>query len=377
MSSDLRLVELPRDRAGIRRFFNVGLRLYRDDPHWVAPPLYDAQRAFSDANPWFAHAEMQLWVAERRGQDLGRIAAIVDRHHNERHRDTAAFFGFYECAPDAEVSRALFERVFDWARRRGLNHVLGPMNPSTNDECGLLIEGFGQRPTFMMPYNPPYYLEQVETAGFRKAKDLLAFHVDVAQAPLERLNRIAARTRQRHPEVRFTPVRRRTLAGDLTKIKEVYNAAWEDNWGFTPMTDAEIDFMAARLKPLLVEGLVWLAETAHETVGFMLALPDFNEVLQPLRGRMFTPRALGALPYLLGWKHPKRCRVVTLGTKKAWRGRGLEAVMLSEGFRVGIGLGFTEAEASWVLEDNTMMCPFMEIFGARVYRRYRIYERWL
>lgn len=375
MSSTLRLVPLPRRRAAVKRFLQVAHRLYRNDPHWVAPLFWDALQAFSDANPWFAHAEMQLWVAERDGVDVGRIAAIVDHHHNQRHGDAAAFFGFYECEGDAATSRALFEAVFAWARERGLKRMLGPMNPSTNDECGLLVEGFGQRPTFMMPYNPPWYPTQVEAAGFQKARDLLAFHVDVARAPLERLNRLAARTRQRYPNVRFTPVRRRTLQRDLAKIKEVYNAAWEDNWAFTPMTEAEMDFMAARLKPLLVEGLVWLAETDGEAVGFMLALPDFNEALQPLRGRLLTPRLWRALPYLLKRKFPKRCRVVTLGTKKTWRGRGLEAVMLSEGFRVGIGVGFTEAEASWVLEDNTMMCRFMDIFGARVYRRYRIYER--
>ncbi len=375
MHSDLRLVALPRRRAAVRRFLEVARRLYRDDPHWVAPLFADALKVFSDANPWFEHAEMRLWVVERNGVDVGRIAAIEDRHHNQRHGDAAAFFGFYESEPDAAVSRALFEAVFAWARQRGLRRVLGPMNPSTNDECGLLIEGFNQRPTFMMPYNPAWYPEQVEAAGFRKARDLLAFYVDVTRAPLDRLNRLAARTRERHPEVRFRPVRRRTLRADLARIKEIYNAAWEENWAFTPMTDAEMDFMASRLRPLLVEGLVWLAETERETVGFMLALPDFNEVLQPLRGRLLTPRIWRALPYLLGRKMPKCCRVVTLGTRKSWRGRGLEAVMLSEGFRVGLGLGFTEAEASWVLEDNMMMCRFMEVFSARVYRRYRLYER--
>lgn len=365
---------LPRRRADVKRFLRVALGLYRNDPHWVAPMFSDALQVFSDANPWFAHAQMQLWVAERNGRDVGRIAAIVDDHHNQRHGDAAAFFGFYESEPDVATSRALFEAVLGWARARGLRRVLGPMNPSTNEECGLLIEGFA-RPTFMMPYNPPWYAEQIEAAGFRKAKDLLAFHVEVARAPLERLHRLAARTRERYPMVRFKPVRRRTLEQDLVKIKAVYNAAWEENWAFTPMSDAEMEFMAARLKPLLVEGLVWLAETEQEPLGFMLALPDFNEALQPLRGRVLTPQLWRALPYLLRLKFPRRCRVVTLGTRKSWRGRGLEAVMLSEGFRVGMGLGFTEAEASWVLEDNTMMVRFMEIFGARVYRRYRIYER--
>jgi len=238
-----------------------------------------------------------------------------------------------------------------------------------------LVEGFDSPPVFMMTYNPRYYLDLVAAEGFRKAKDLLAFHLDVTQRPLDRLGRIAEKTRRRHPEVIFTPIRRATLTRDLAKVKEVYNAAWQANWGFVPMTDAEIDFMASRLKPLLLEGLIWTAETATEPVGFMLALPDYNIPLQPLRGHVLTPKLLGFLPYLLGWKCPTRCRVLTLGVKEKYRNRGLEAVMLAEGFKTGLKVGFKEAEASWILEDNVAMCRLMEVFGGRVHKRYRIYEK--
>jgi GNAT superfamily N-acetyltransferase len=323
----------------------------------------------------FEHADMALWVARRDGQDVGRIAGILDHNHNRTQKDDTAFFGFFECINDAAVSRRLFDTVRAWARDRGARRVLGPMNPTSNDECGLLANGFDAPPVFMMTYNPRYYLDLVATEGFRKAKDLLAFYIDVAKCPLDRLGRIAEKTRKRHPELTFTPVRKATLMRDLVKIKEVYNAAWQDNWGFVPMTDAEIDFMASRLKPLLLEGLIWVAETATEPVGFMLALPDYNIPLQPLRGRLLTPKLLGFLPYLLGWKYPPRCRVITLGVKEKYRNRGLEAVMLTEGFKVGIKAGFKEAEASWILEDNTMMCRLMEVFGGKVYRTYRLYER--
>lgn len=377
MAPEPTIIPLPRNRRAVQRFLKVAHAIYRNDPHWVAPLSADLQKVFSDANPFFRHAEVQLWVAVQKGREVGRIAGIWDQHSLRGLEGRIAAFGFFESRNDPAVSHALFATVADWARARGAARLLGPLNPSTNDECGLLIEGLGQRPVFMMPYNPAYYPALLEAEGFRKARDLLAYHVDVGAAPLDRLARLAERTRQRFPELTFRPVRRRTLAADLAQIKAVYNAAWEENWGFTPMTDAEMDFMAARLKPLLVEGLVWLAETANAPVGFMLAVPDFNEVLQPLRGRLCTPRLLGVLPYLLQWKFPRCCRVVTLGTVKAWRGRGLEAVMLHEGFQVGLCAGFQEAEASWILEDNTMMCRFMEIFGARAYRRYRIYERTL
>jgi GNAT superfamily N-acetyltransferase len=165
------------------------------------------------------------------------------------------------------------------------------------------------------------------------------------------------------------------LAQDLAKVKEVYNAAWEDNWGFVPMTDAEVDFMAARLKPLLMEGLIWLVEAGTEPVGFLLALPDYNIALKPLRGRLLTPKVLGFIPYLLGWKCPPRTRVITLGMKREYRGKGLESAMLIEGLRVGIKAGVTESEASWILEDNVMMCRMLEAIGGRPYKTYRLYER--
>lgn len=375
MGEKIEIVPLARTGRQVLRFLKVSYRIYDGDPHWVAPLLMDLKKVFTNDNPLFGHAEMGMWVARRGGEDAGRIAAILDRHHNEIQKDNAAFFGFFECVNDSAVSRRLFEAAYGWAKQRGANRMLGPMNPTTNDECGLLVEGFDSQPVLMMTYNPKYYLDLVAAEGFRKAKDLLAFHIDIASCPLERLGRIAEKTRKRHPELTFKPIRRRTLAQDLAKLKEVYNAAWEANWGFVPMTDAEIDFMAARLKPLLLEGLIWLAETQREPVGFMLALPDYNLPMKALRGRLLTPGLLGFVPYLLGRKYPPRCRVITLGVKENYRNRGLEAVMLTEGFKTGIGVGFKEAEASWILEDNVMMCRLMEVFGGKPYKTYRLYER--
>jgi GNAT superfamily N-acetyltransferase len=375
MGNNIEIVPLSRNSRQVLRFLKVSYRIYRDDPHWVAPLLMDLKKVFTTENPLFEHAEMAMWVATRDGRDVGRIAGVLDRNHNRTQKDNAAFFGFFECVNDAEVSRKLFETVLTWARQQGVRRVLGPMNPTTNDECGLLVDGFDSPPVFMMTYNPRYYPDLVAAEGFRKTKDLLAFYMDFGKCPLDRLARIAEKTRQRHPELVFTPIRKSTLTRDLAKVKEVYNAAWQANWGFVPMTDAEIDFMAARLKPLLVEGLIWVAETATEPVGFMLALPDYNIALKPLRGRLFTPKLLGFVPYLLGRKCPPRCRVITLGVKEKYRNRGLEAVMLTEGFKTGFKVGFKDAEASWVLEDNTMMCRLLEVFGGKVYKTYRLYER--
>jgi len=375
MSHQLKIVPCLRSSRDVDRFLNVSYGIYHEDPHWVAPLLVDLKKVFSKANPLFEHAEMQLWIARRDGRDVGRIAGVLDRNHHEVHRDHTAFFGFFECEKDLRTSRRLFAAVQDWARQKGARRLLGPMNPTTNDECGLLVDGFDSPPQLMMTYNPRYYAELLTAEGFTKAKDLLAYHMAVAGSPRERLERIASKTRERIPHFQFTPVRRSTLATDLVKIKEVYNAAWQKNWGFIPMNDAEIDFMAARLKPLLVDGMAWIAETPDEAVGFLLTLPDYNEALQPLRGRLLTRKLFSLLPYVLRRKYPASCRVVTLGVKEQYRNRGVEAVMLAECLKTCLRLGFKYAEASWVLEDNEMMRRLLRPFGGKVYKTYRIYER--
>lgn len=375
VGKNIRIVPLELNRKDAIRFLKVSYRIYDRDSNWVAPLLMDAVKVFLPENPLFEHAKMQLWIALVDGQPAGRIAGIIDSLHEKVHQDGAAFFGFYECVNDPEISNSLFETVSKWARENGAKILRGPMNPTTNDECGLLIEGFDSPPVFMMTYNPRYYVEQIESAGFLKARDLLAYAVDVSKVPLNRIEAIAEKVKKKNPTVRLVPVRRATLNSDLEKVKQVYNAAWEKNWGFVPMTDAEINFMAERLKPLFVEGLVWLALDQERPVGFLLALPDYNEAFKPLRGKLLTPNIFKFLPYLLKWKTPEWCRVLTLGVIEEYRHRGLEAAMLWEGFKVGIGMGIKFAECSWVLEDNVLMNRVMEFFGGSVYKRYRIYEK--
>ncbi len=375
MNDDLKIVSLSRSSSDILRFLKVSYGIYQDEPHWVATLLMDLKKVFTDENPLFEHAQMQLWVAHRNGRDIGRIAGIIDAHYNHATKEPAAFFGFFECINHLAVNRRLFETLLSWTGQNGMNRVLGPMNPTTNDECGLLVEGFDSAPVFMMTYNPQYYVSLIEAESFRKAKDLLAFHIDLAKIPMDRLAKIAAKVRARNSGVSFRPVLKTTLQQDIVKVKEVYNAAWQENWGFVPMTDAEVDFMASRLKPLLMEGLIWLAEVGTQPVGFLLALPDYNVALQPLKGSLLTPRVVGFIPYLFGWKRPTRTRVLTLGVKEGYRSKGLETAMLIEGLKVGFDAGVRESEASWILEDNLMMCRVLEAIGGRVYKRYRIYER--
>jgi len=375
MTADLELLPLPRESRAVARFLRVPYAIYDRDPHWVAPLLADQRKVFADANPLFQHAEMQLWVARRGGRDVGRVAAILDRHYNDFHGGRTAFFGFFESENHPATAGALLTAVRVWAAARGMDCVLGPMNPTTNDECGLLVDGFHAPPVLMMPYNPPYYADLLADAGFVKARDLLAFDFKLADAPVARYERFREKARRRGLALAISPINRRNLAAQLVKVKAVYNAAWEKNWGFVPMTDAEIDFMAGRLKPLLTEGLAFVAESGAEPVGFLLALPDFNEALQPLRGRLLSPGWFRALPYFLGWRTPRYVRTLTLGVKAAWRRRGVEALMLAEGLQTGVRLGFERVEASWILEDNLEVRRVIELFGGTPYKTYRVFTR--
>jgi hypothetical protein len=286
----------------------------------------------------------------------------------------AAFFGFFESTDDPAVSRLLFGAVRGWARQHGMKRLLGPMNPSINEECGLLVEGFDTPPVLMMTYNPPYYPGLCEDAGLAPCKDLFAYRVAIDGSRLARLDRLAARALARLPEVTLRPLDKRALSRDLAKIQDIYNAAWEDNWGHVPMTSAEVEFMAKRLTPLLDEKLVFLAEAPQEPVAFIITLPDHNEALGRLRGRLLSPRLLLALPYLAGIRRPRMVRVIAMGIKSRYRKRGLDAVLFARSIREALGGGFEAAELSWVLDDNILMRRVGEMLGGTRYKTYRLYE---
>jgi hypothetical protein len=374
MAADLRLIELSRDRAGLARFLAVPYAVYRGDPHWVAPLLADRRKLLGADNPFFTHARMALWVAVRDGRDVGCVAGVIDDHHNACHRDSAAFFGFFEAVNEPAVSRLLFGAVRDWAWQLGMKRLLGPMNPSINEECGLLVEGFDWPPVLMMTYNPPYYASLIEDAGLAPCKDLLAYFITLDNALQARFDRLSARALARMPGVSIRPINRRALPRDLAKIQEVYNAAWEDNWGHVPMTGAEIEFMATRLQPLLHPNLVLLAETPDAPVAFIMALPDYNEALGRLRGRLLSPRLLLALPYLAGLRRPRAVRVMAMGIRAEYRKRGLDALLLGRLLRATLSAGFEAAELSWILDDNVLMQKIGAMFGGEIYKRYRLYE---
>jgi GNAT superfamily N-acetyltransferase len=368
---------ISRSKKDLHRFFDVADRIYEGDANWVPPLRDDVAKVFSKKNPFFEHAEIQLFVARRGDADVGRIAAIVDRAHNDFHGEKTGFFGFFESIDDREVSNALLETAARWARDRGMNVLRGPANPSLNDEAGLLVEGFDSPPVLMMTYNPRYYVDLIEGAGFVKAKDLLAYWFEIGMEPLEHFVRINERFRKRNTDVVVRDITKKSLMAELPRIREVYNDAWEKNWGFVPMTPAEMEYMAARLKPLVDENFLHLGEVTKpdgtlEPVAFMLSLPDYNTAIQPLKGRLLP---FGWLKFLLNLKKIRTLRVVTLGLKKDYRMRGIQSIMFERGLRACLKRGITGVEVSWMLEDNDLVLRTMRLWGGKRYKTYRMYDK--
>ncbi len=376
-STDVVIQRIGRTRADLERFFDVADRIYAADPNFVAPLRSDVAKVFQDENPFFRHGEIQLFVARRGEKDVGRVAAILDRNHNSFHGEKAAFFGFFETIDDPEVAGRLLDAAALWGRERKMTVLRGPTNPTLNDEAGLLVDGFDSPPVLMMTYNPRSYAALIEGQGFHKAKDLLAYWFPLEEKPLERLSRVADRFRKRAPDIVVRNVTKSGLARDLAKIREVYNEAWEKNWGFVPMTPEEMDFMAARLKPLLVAELLWIAEAKKpdgglEPIAFMLMLPDYNVAIAPTRGRLLP---FGWLKFLLAQRKIKTVRVLILGVKRPWRMSGVQSIMMADSLRFLLGKGYTGAEVSWLLEDNELVIGAVRLWGGRLYKTYRIYEK--
>ncbi len=357
------------------RFIRFPEELYRDDLHFV-PPLLMERHDFLDPrrNPFFAHAEVALFLARRHGEVVGRIAAVEDRNFNAFHGSRTSYFGLYESVNDAGVAAALFGAARQWARARRLDTLLGPMNLSTNYEVGLLVEGFDSDPYFMMPYNPRYYGRLFEECGLEKAKDLFAWERSAASPPPERFARIADRIRQAEGiSVRSVDLSR--FEAEVARIKDVYNAAWEKNWGFVPMSDAEFGRLAKDLRRLVVPELTMIAEDGGEPVAFSLTLPDVNQALKKVGGRLtWFGLPLGLARLLWHERKVDRVRLMALGVKAGWRRRGIDAVLIVETIRRTRALGYLGGEISWTLEDNELINRVIESAGCSRSKVYRVYQ---
>jgi GNAT superfamily N-acetyltransferase len=327
-----------------------------------------------EKNPFFEHADAEYFLAEQGNGSgnkvVGRIAAIHNRAHNEEHDDAAGFFGFFDVINDKAVAGALFDAASAWLKPRGLDVMRGPASFSTNDECGALVDGFSTPPAILTPHTPPYYAELIEDAGFAKAKDLLLYQSTNDQLP-ERLVRGAKLIAERR-KITLRSIDMKRFDEEVGRIKQIYNTAWESNWGFVPMTDAEIDHMAKDMKPVVVPDLIVFAEHEGKTIGFAAAIPDLNVALKANpSGRLFP----GILKILWKSRKIKRIRILLLGLLDDYRRSGADALMYHWIWEKGYALGYRWAEAGWILEDNAAMNNGLTRMGFEAYRTLRLYDR--
>ncbi len=364
----VREVASRRDRE---RFVDLPYRLHRGDRCWTPMLRRDVRKLLSpEKNPFFQQASAALFLAEKDGRAVGRAAAIENRAHNAFHADRAGFFGFFECEDDPATARALLERCADWLRSRKLDCMRGPMSPSTNDECGLVVFGHEHPPTLMTPHSPPYYEGLLLAAGLEKVKDLYLYRHRTDSLP-ERLARGAEVVARRY-KVTLRALRKERLDEDVELVRSLYATAWERNWGFVPMSDKEMDNLAAELKPIVVPELFVFMERDGETLGFAGALPDMNQALRANpSGRMFP----GILRVLWATRRIDTVRVLLLGLRPEQRGLGLDALLFNWLWTKAGELGYTWGEAGWVLEDNAPMNNALQRFGFDRYKTLRLYER--
>ena len=367
---DLHIGEV-KNQKDLMAFIRFPWEIYEGDRYWVPPLIKDQLLKFSPDHPFRSHSDMILLMADKEGQTVGRIAGIIDHHYIKFQQENVGFFGFFESIAAPEVAEMLLSKVGKWLKEQGMEKMIGPMNPSTNDECGLLVEGFDASPCLMMPYNPRYYPSLLEGFGLKKAMDLYAYWLDESFFLDDRLLRITGRLIQRDPQFSVRPIHLRRLDEELKIIKGIFNDAWSKNWGFVPLTEAELNDLARNLKSLVVPELVLIAYWGEEPVGFSVSLPDYNEVLKHLNGKVGL---LGTLKFFYYSRKIHTIRVMLLGVKRAFQKKGVEGLLYMETFKKGIEKGYYRSECSWILENNVLMQHGLEAMGGKRYKIYRIYE---
>ena len=365
-------ITIVQTKKEIDTFIKFAWKIYKNDPYWVPPLLYDKKKILDrKKNPFFKHAGMEMYLAERNGEYVGRIAAIKNDLHNKYHHDKIGFFGFFECIDDQEVANKLFDSAKEWLIKQDCDAMRGPANPSSNDEYAMLLDGFEDEPRLMMPYNPKYYLSLCDNYGFQKVKDLFAYKLEnqkvVGSDKLKRVADIA----QRRSGIKISQMNMKEFNKELDKVKFVYNKAWAPNWGFVPFTEEEIDAFANDFKPLVEPSLVLFGEIDNKLVGFALVMLDYNQIFKSINGKLLP---FGFLKLFTQKKKIKWVRILTLGIVPEYQKRGLDAVFYWEIVNRAANLGIFLGEASWILEDNEMMNRGAQVMNGEIYKKYRVYQ---
>ena len=362
-----------RGARDLEAFIRLPETLYRNDPTFI-PMLRSSERKMLDPtrNPFYRHAEAEHYLARRDGRLVGRASAIRNQGHEEFHKEKTGFFGYFDAENDPEAARALLGSVEEWLRARGLERVRGPVNPSTNDPCGTLVEGFKWPPFILMTGNPPYTPGLIEGAGYARAKDLLAYYILRTEAIHEKIRRIAAEVKNRG-DVTVRAFDLSDFERELNLVMEIYNDAWSRNWGFIPMTPEEIRFAADDLKAIVLPELSYFAFLAGKPVGFSFALPDINHSLKRAKGRLWPFGWFWFLKPML--RKIPTFRILALGVRKEHQQLGIGTLFYERYMDVAKERNLHGAELSWILEDNELMNRPLRHMGARPYKKYRLYEK--
>ncbi len=357
-------------------FIKFPWQIYRDDPAWV-PPLILERKEFLDRakHPFYEHGDARLFLARREGKIAGRIMASDDPNYNAFHRSNIGCFGLFDCINDQAVATALFEVASDWLRAKGRDQIMGPIDYSTNYVCGLLVEGFSFSPTLLTAHNPPYYEPLLKSAGFEKLIDFYAWWFDQPQNAALRLRRLSSGLKKRHAAT-IRPGNLRNWRAEAGRLREIYNEAWQDNWGFVPFTEKEFQFMAKELKQLVVPEFTLIAEAGDEAAGFILCVPDINVALKKINGRLRTfGLPIGLAKLLYHRSRVRTARLIALGVKPKYRRGGIaEMLVLRIIEDAMIKRGYV-GELSMTLENNHLINRFLHAIGAKKYKTYRIYRR--
>jgi hypothetical protein len=357
-------------RKDLDDFIKLPISLHSKDPFFIPLLNREMRLFFSEKNPFFLHADAKYFVVKKDGINAGRIISFINKRHNKFHNERTGFFGFFDCINDLSVSNALFDRAAEHLRKEGMITMRGPMNFSTNEECGFLLEGFDEEPMIMTPYNPPYYNDLSEKYGLKKGKDLFGFIYNVLEKLPEKVLRVAAIAEKRGITVR--PVDKKKFHEEMLVFQEVYHSAWQKNWGFIPLTEGELNFLGKRLKQIAHPELILIAEDKTNPVGFLGLIPDYNAVLKHMKGRLTPFSILKALYYS---RKISDLRLLLLGIKEEYRNKGVDALLFREGFEGVRNGAYKRVEFSWILEDNIAVQRLVGMIGGRLYKKYRIYEK--
>lgn len=356
-----------------KKFIEFPYQHYADNDVWVPPLRMDQKKLLNtDKNPYFQNAEMALFIAEHNGEIAGRISAVVDHRFNDHHGTKTGHFGFFECIDNQETANLLFRVASDWLKEKGMTDVLGPASPGMMDTIGLLVDGFEKQPYLLMPYNKPYYQKLIENAGFKEDMDLLAYVVKERDIDLSRFQRALDLVYKRYPSLTIRKVNMKKINQEVEIVRNIYNQAWKDNWGFLPLTYEELQHTASDFKMILDDDFAHIAEIDGEPIAFSIALLDYNQLFKEMNGNLFP---FGIFKFLFGKKKIDRVRTALLGVVPEYRGKGIDALLTQKAIENGTARGLTTSELSWVLGTNTDMIRLAERIGGTLDKTYKMYRK--